>query len=62
MQEMGQIHDLVSFGCSDSTDVSSLEGIDIGFLFKKTNLILKLFKPGRKTFTAKRNLSCTKFN
>lgn len=45
---MGQIHYLMSLGCSKSTDVSSLKAIDVSFLFKKTNFILKLFKPGEK--------------
>lgn len=49
MWEMGPIyHYLNSSGCSKSTDVSNLEAIDLSFLFKKTNLILKLFKPGEK--------------
>lgn len=39
----------MSFGCSESTDVSTLETIDISILFKKTNLILKLFKYGEKS-------------
>lgn len=51
------MHDLVSFECSKSTDVSRLEALDRSFLFKKINLILKLFKLGKKAFIGKRHFS-----
>lgn len=56
IQDLGQTHYLVSFGCPEPTAVSSLEAINISFLFKKTNLILKLFKPGKKVY-GKKNFS-----
>jgi hypothetical protein len=47
-----------------STDVPSLEALNVSVLFKKTNLILKLSKPEKK-FRGKEiflELSSTKFN
>lgn len=51
--DLGQTHHLVPSGRSKPTDVSSLEAIAISLLFKKTNLILKLFKPGKKAYRRK---------
>lgn len=38
----------MTFGCFKCTDVSRLEITDVSFLFMKTNLILKFFKPREK--------------
>lgn len=65
MQELGQIPYFMSFGCSKSTDVSTSETIDISILFKKTNLILKLFKHGGEKRSEGKiflELRSTKFN